>query len=64
MDFQPGGIATIPTDKWVSYTCESGSGNIGRWLFVMIKAKKSRKVTAVSVYHVCNSSLDQAGPST
>eukprot|EP00957_Ditylum_brightwellii_P198819 15154417-Ditylum_brightwellii.AAC.1 len=64
MAYQSGGTATLVYDKWVSHVCDSGSDVLGRWSYVTLKGKKGRKVTTISAYHVCENSLDQAGPTT
>eukprot|EP00957_Ditylum_brightwellii_P079538 6047680-Ditylum_brightwellii.AAC.1 len=63
-DFQPGGTATLITDKWLSYVCNLGRDEAGRWSYIMLKGTKNRKVTVISAYRVCKNQLSQAGPST
>jgi hypothetical protein len=62
--YQPGGTASAVFDKWVSQVCASGSDSLGRWSYLTLKGKQSRKITIISAYRVCVNSLDQAGSAT
>eukprot|EP00957_Ditylum_brightwellii_P144647 11019215-Ditylum_brightwellii.AAC.1 len=63
-EYQPGGSATLITDKWASNIYNSSKDKLGRWSYVTIKGKRNSRVTVVSAYQVCENSLATAGPST
>eukprot|EP00957_Ditylum_brightwellii_P079977 6082145-Ditylum_brightwellii.AAC.1 len=60
-NFQPGGTATLVTDKWTSYICNSGKDKLGRWTYTTLKGKSGQRVTIVSTYCDCDNNLAQAG---
>eukprot|EP00957_Ditylum_brightwellii_P175679 13376602-Ditylum_brightwellii.AAC.1 len=63
-EYQPGGTATLVTDKWSSFVCDTGKDTLGRWSYTTFKGKHDQKVTVISAYRVCNNTLAQAGPQT
>eukprot|EP00957_Ditylum_brightwellii_P138691 10571329-Ditylum_brightwellii.AAC.1 len=56
-DFQPGGTATLITNKWITH-------KVGRWSYVTLKGLNNQRVMVISAYQVCGTTLLQAGPST
>eukprot|EP00957_Ditylum_brightwellii_P000692 54421-Ditylum_brightwellii.AAC.1 len=49
-EFQPGGTATLITDKWLSYISDLGKDEAGRWSYVTLNGTKNRKVMVISAY--------------
>ena len=52
--YQPGGTATMITDKYIG--CVTGKGSdteLGRWSYQEILGKHGRKIVLVTIYQVC-----------
>jgi hypothetical protein len=61
---QPGGAATIITDRWTSHIVESGADphGLGSWSYVMLRGKSDTIICIISAYRVCNDKY--TGPKT
>ncbi len=63
-NYQPGGTATIVTDRWTSrvVTCGSDPLGLGRWSFIVLRGKQDTNICIVTAYRVCNDKY--TGPKT
>jgi hypothetical protein len=63
-NYQPGGTATIVTNRWTSRVVTSGSDplGLGRWSFIVLRGKQDTNICIVTAYRVCNDKY--TGPKT
>jgi hypothetical protein len=63
-NYQPGGTATIVTDRWTSRVIKSGSDplGLGRWSFIILRGKQDTSICVITAYRVCKDKT--TGPKT
>jgi hypothetical protein len=63
-NYQPGGTATLITDRWTSRVTKSGVDpfGLGRWSYVMLRGKSDISICIITAYRVCNDK--STGPKT
>jgi hypothetical protein len=63
-NYQPGGTATIVTDRWTSRVITTGSDphGLGRWSYVILRGTSDINICIVTAYRVCNDKY--TGPKT
>jgi hypothetical protein len=63
-NYQPGGTATIITDRWTSRIITTGMDpyNLGRWSYVILRGKSDTTICVITAYRVCNDK--NTGPKT
>jgi hypothetical protein len=51
--YQPGGTATVICENWTSRVIDRGEDplGLGRWTFVTLRGKGSKKLTVVTAYN-------------
>jgi len=59
--YQPGGTATVICDNWTSRVIDRGEDplGLGRWTFVTLRGKGSKKLTVVTAYNSTSSTGDK-----
>ena len=62
--YKPGGTMIALLNKWASRYHSKGKDPQGRWSWIIMNGKKSKKILLISAYRVCQSSPKQAGPQT
>jgi hypothetical protein len=63
-NYQPGGTATIVTDRWTSRVVKTGADpfGLGRWSYIVLKGKSDINICVITAYRVCNNKY--TGPKT
>jgi hypothetical protein len=63
---QPGGTATILTDKLTSRVMDKGTNpfGLGRWNFLTLRGKNENRITIVMAYRICEQSMASCGKTT
>ena len=64
--YKPGGttIITLPPLSFSITTSCSDPTGLGRWSYIAISGRDNNKLTIISAYRVCQTSITNAGPST
>eukprot|EP00957_Ditylum_brightwellii_P078237 5948881-Ditylum_brightwellii.AAC.1 len=62
--YQPGGTATLITNRVTQKVHDSGADQFGRWSFITLDGTHKRKMTVVMAYRVCKNTLAMAGENT
>jgi hypothetical protein len=52
-DYQPGGTAVLVRNQWATRYLSSGSDILGRWSWITLTGKGTKKVSFISAYRVC-----------
>jgi hypothetical protein len=55
-NYQPGGTATIITDRWTCHIITTGMDpyDLGRWSYVTLRGKSDTTICIITAYRVCN----------
>ena len=48
-----GGTVTMASGRWIPRKVKSGADSKGRWSYITLKGKGTRKVTFITAYRVC-----------
>jgi ribonuclease HI len=65
-DYQPGGTVTMVVNRWTSRVVDKGSDpfGLGRWTYITLRGKGDKKLTVVTGYRVCKTTVASAGVKT
>jgi hypothetical protein len=53
-DYQPGGTAVSIRNQWATRFLEKGADTLGRWSWITVAGRGTRKITFISAYRVCD----------
>ena len=53
-DYQPGGTAVSIRNQWATRFLEKGADTMGRWSWLTVAGRGTRKITFISAYRVCD----------
>ena len=56
-DYQPGGVSIIVTNRWASQIVESGTDEMGRWVYVTLQGQHNTTLTCMGLYRVNKGSI-------
>jgi exonuclease III len=59
--YKPGGTLTMSRGQITSRLIKSGSDDMGRWTYQTFSGKRSRNVTIITAYQVCDKAISQRG---
>jgi hypothetical protein len=64
--YKPGGTLTAVTGRWTSRVVDKGEDpfGLGRWSFITLRGKQDKRITFITGYRVCNSSISSVGEKT
>jgi hypothetical protein len=59
-DYQPGGTAVSIRNQWATRFLSKGSDVYGRWSWLTVAGRGTRKITFISAYQVCDGAAEAA----